>query len=106
MFRSKGLYQSQTLHVDNNITNIHDIDRVYIDLIRSVCSTNNYERGFVWLTKDDLSVMIINKCWKEYAISRKIRVRRWIRTLKLSWRSGMNLRTDRLQSICFTRLSS
>ena len=47
-------------------------------------------------TVANLSVMIIDKCWKDDAILRKIRESRWIRSLKTSWPSGMNLRTDGL----------
>ena len=47
-------------------------------------------------TEADLLVMIIDKCWKKDAILRKIRESRWIRTLKTSWPSGMNQRTDGL----------
>ena len=47
-------------------------------------------------TVADLSVMIIDKCWKEDTILRKIRECRWIRTLKTSWPLGMNLRIDGL----------
>ena len=43
----KGLHQSQILHADNNTTIIHDINMVYIDIIRSVCSIINYGWGFV-----------------------------------------------------------
>ena len=44
----------------------------------------------------DLSVMVIDVCWRRDAILRKIRESRWIRTLDTSWPSGMNLRTDGL----------
>ena len=47
-------------------------------------------------TMANLLVMIINKYWKEDAILRKIGKSRWIRTLKTSWPSGMNLRTNGL----------
>ena len=47
-------------------------------------------------TETDLSVMIIDRCWKEDTILRKIRESRWIRTLETSWPSGMNQRTDGL----------
>ena len=36
----------------------------------------------------------LNKRWKEYTTLKKIRESRWIRTLKTSWSSGMNLKTD------------
>ena len=32
-FRPRGLLQSQVSHVDDNATIIHDIDRVYLDII-------------------------------------------------------------------------
>ena len=51
MFWPKGLHQSQILHADNNTTIIHDINRVYIDVIGSVCSVINYGRGFGWKGK-------------------------------------------------------
>ena len=35
------------LFADNKITIIHDISRVYINLIESICSVINYEWGFV-----------------------------------------------------------
>ena len=47
-------------------------------------------------TVADLSVMIIDKCWKEEAILKKIRESRWISTLETSWPSVMHLRTDGL----------
>ena len=48
-------------------------------------------------TEADLSVMIINRCWKKDAILRKIRKSRWIRTSLKTFRpSGMNQRTDGL----------
>ena len=47
-------------------------------------------------TEANLWVMVINKCWKNDAILRKIRESRWIRSLKTFWPSGMNLRTDGL----------
>ena len=58
-FWPKGLPQSQISHTDNNITIGH--------------------------TEAELLVMIIDKCWKEDAILRKIRESRWIRMLKTSW---------------------
>ena len=54
----------------------------------------------------DLSVIIIDVCWKEATILRKIRQSRWIRTLGTSWPSSLNLRTDSLQCTCFPHLSS
>ena len=50
-FQPKGLHQSQILHANNNTTIIHDITRVYIDIIRSVCSVINYGQGFVRLER-------------------------------------------------------
>ena len=47
-------------------------------------------------TDSDLAVMIIDRCWKEDTILRKIREIRWIRTLETFWPSGMNQRTDGL----------
>ena len=50
-------------------------------------------------TVADLSVMIIDKCWKEDAILKKISESSWTWTLKKSWPSGVNLRTD----VCIVR---
>ena len=50
-FQHRGLHQSQLLHADNNITIIHDIYQVYIEIIRQNCSIINYGRGFVQLEK-------------------------------------------------------
>ena len=50
-FWPKGLHQSQILHADNNTIIMHDINRVYIDIIRSVCSVIIYGRGFVELER-------------------------------------------------------
>ena len=47
-------------------------------------------------SETDLSVMVIDVCWKKDTILRKIRESRWIRTLDTSWPSGMNLRIDGL----------
>ena len=47
-------------------------------------------------TDTNLSVMIIDRCWKEDTILRKISESRWIRTLETFWPSGMNQRTDGL----------
>ena len=44
-------------------------------------------------TEMDMLVMIIDRCWREDAILRKIRESRWIRTLDTAWPSGMNYRT-------------
>ena len=50
-FRPKGLHQSQILYADNNSTIIRDINRVFIDIFRSICSVINYVRGFVQLER-------------------------------------------------------
>ena len=49
-------------------------------------------------TETDLSVMIIDRCWKEDTTLRKIRESRWIRTLDTALPSGMNYRTNCLFS--------
>ena len=50
-FRPSSLHQRQILHADTNITIIHDIYRVFIDIIRSDCSIINNERGFAQLER-------------------------------------------------------
>ena len=50
-FRCKGLHQSQILHVGNNTTIMHDINRVYVDIIKLVCFVINYGRDFVQLER-------------------------------------------------------
>ena len=47
-------------------------------------------------TETDMSVMIIDRCWREGAILRNIRESRWIRMMDTAWPSGMNYRTDGL----------
>ena len=49
--RPKGLHHSQISHADNNITIIHDIYRVYIDIMKSNCSIIINGRGFIQLEK-------------------------------------------------------
>ena len=47
-------------------------------------------------TETDMSIQIIDRCWKEDAILRKIRESGWIRTTEISRPSGMIQRTDGL----------
>ena len=57
-------------------------------------------------TEIDMSVIIIDRCWREDSILRKIRESRWTRTLNTVWPSGINYGTDGLQSVRFARPSS
>ena len=50
-FQSSSLPQRQISHVDNNITIMHKIYSVFIDMIRSHCSIIDSERGYVRLEK-------------------------------------------------------
>ena len=45
---------------------------------------------------DDMTVMVIERLWRDDPILRKIRESRWIASLDTSCPSGMNLRTDSL----------
>ena len=47
-------------------------------------------------SETNLSVIVIDVCWKEDTILRKIRESRWIRMLGTSWLSGLNLQTNGL----------
>ena len=47
-------------------------------------------------SESDPSVMILDRCWKEDTILRKIRGSIWVRTLDTAWPSEMNYRTDGL----------
>ena len=49
-------------------------------------------------TESDMAVMIIDRCWREHAILRKIRKSRWIRMLDTAWPSVRNYKTDGLYS--------
>ena len=51
MFRPSGLHQRQISHADNNTTIIHDVYRVFIDIIKSNCSIIYNGHGFLWLEK-------------------------------------------------------
>ena len=50
-FWLSGLHRSQISHADNNITIIHDIYRIFIDIIRSNCFVINNGWGFARLEK-------------------------------------------------------
>ena len=45
---------------------------------------------------EDMTVMIIERLWKDDLVLRKIRESRWISTLDTASPKGMNLRTDSL----------
>ena len=51
MFWPSNLHQRQISHADNNTTIIHDIYRVFIDIIRSNCYIINNGQGFIQLEK-------------------------------------------------------
>ena len=45
---------------------------------------------------DDISVMVIERLWRNDTVLRKTKESKWIRTLSTAYPNGMKLRTDSL----------